>query len=285
MIFETSKKTKLEYGIWGDIKSSQVAVFFHGFPGAHIQAKSLDAFVTQNGFCVIAADRPGYGDSTFIKPGDYKSHLQAVIELLDHYQIKKFSVIGLSGGAPMAHLLAVETPDRVENLMIICGLIPFSETSKNHFSPRQQKALLWRKILPSFVVRTLANAVLSRIKPEQKIQDFYKFLAEPDRKALIEAKHRSLLLESMQEARRQKSNGAVWDSALYARNWLAGYNLENFKKFPVYYFHGRHDKVLNPSMPEYMNQLIPHAKVRILEEEGHYSLGLNRAEEMLRLIF
>ena len=89
MIFETQKKVKLQYSTWGNLKSRSVVLFFHGFPGSHVQAKSLEKLAVKMNLGLVAVDRPGYGHSTFIRPGDYKTHLNGILELLDRLEVKK----------------------------------------------------------------------------------------------------------------------------------------------------------------------------------------------------
>ncbi len=282
MIFETRDRNKLNYNVWGDIeKSSRVVLFFHGFPGSHKQAQSLNRYVTKHNFSLIAVDRPGYGHSTYTRPGDFRHHCEGIVELLDYLNVQKISVVGVSGGAPMAHLISSLYPERIEKLCIICGLVPFASNSIKLFSINQKRAMIIRKWTPSVIFKRFADLALKHFGPEKKMQHFLSFLNEADKRSLQAPENRLVILQSMLEARRQKSKGVVWDSALYAQNWLNHCNLENLKKFPVSYYHGKQDRLLKYEMSMYMNDRIPHSKITLFEEEGHYSLAFDRAEEIL----
>ncbi len=282
MIYKTKDQHELNYTIWGNLNSSsKVILFFHGFPGSHLQAGGLKKYTDKHNFALVAVDRPGYGKSTYTKPGDFKSHSDGIIELLNSLGIKKFSVIGVSGGAPMAHLISARYPDRIEKLCIVCGLVPYASSSKRLFSTNQKRAMVIRKYTPSVIFKRFADAALMHFGPEKKMQHFLSFLNEADKKTLGAPENRLVILQSMLEARRQKSKGVVWDSALYAQNWINFCEMENFKKFPIDYYHGQEDRLLNYQMSTYMNKLIPHSKISLFETEGHYSLAFDRAEEIL----
>lgn len=281
MIFETQNKEKLQYNTWGNLRSSHVILFFHGFPGSHVQAKSLEKHIQKLGLGLVAVDRPGYGQSTFTKPGDYRNHLKGVIELLSRLEIKKFSVLGVSGGSPLAHLMASTYSDQVKNLIIVCGMSSFDSKGKKHYSEYQRRVLNVRKWIPNPIIRKLANSVLKHYGPEKKLQRFMTFLNESDKKSLKLAENQMVIFQSMIEARRQESSGIVWDSALYAQDWLGKCVPENFKKFPVHYYHGKQDQILSYQMADHMKKQIPHAEITLFEEEGHYSLAFDRAEEIL----
>ena len=281
MIFETKKKNRLQYNSWGNLKASQVILFFHGFPGSHVQARSLEKHLKKFDIGLIAVDRPGYGQSTFTKPGDYKSHLEGILELLSGLEVQKFSVLGVSGGSPLAHVMAASYPDRIQNLIIVCGMTPFDKEGKKLYSEYQRRVLSVRKWIPNPMIRRLTNSVLKYYGPEKKLQRFMTFLNESDKKSLMLNENRMVIFQSMIEARRQQSSGIVWDSALYAQNWLQNCDIESFKKFPVQYYHGKQDNVLSYQMSDHMKKLIPHSKLTLFEEEGHYSLAFDRAEEIL----
>jgi pimeloyl-ACP methyl ester carboxylesterase len=281
MIFETSKKNKLQYSTWGNLKSKDVILFFHGFPGSHIQARGLEKFVKKHDFGLIAVDRPGYGQSSFFKPGDFKTHLDNILELLSSLNIQKFSILGVSGGAPMSYLMASQVPERIQKLIIVGGLIPYDSKSRKLFSVYQSRVLRFRKWIPSSVIVPLTNSILKYYGPEKKLQRFMTFLNEADKKALNNSENQLLILQSMIEARRQQSNGIVWDSDLFSNNWFENCDLEALKKIEIQYYHGKQDYILSYTMAEHMNKIFPHSKLNLFQEEGHYSLALGRAEEIL----
>ena len=101
-IFE-SKGSKILYDTWGD-PSHRPLLFFHGFPGSHLQASALEPFLIKHKFFLVATDRPGYGGST--SSGSKFDYLDLLRELLNQMNIQKFDVLGVSGGSPWAHLMA-----------------------------------------------------------------------------------------------------------------------------------------------------------------------------------
>lgn len=283
MIYKTrAGNLKIQYSTWGNLKSNHVTLFFHGFPGSHLQAQFLEQYFAKRGFGLIATDRPGYGGSDLCTPRDYKTYAEGLLEILDHHGVRKFSVLGVSGGAPMAHLISSYASDRVEKLAVVCGLASFAPQSLAHFNDFQRRGLRIANLLPSIVLLTTANTITRFYNPQKKLEHFVQFLNKPDQEVLLAPEHRDLLMTSMTHARAQKSKGIVWDTKLYSTDWFAkNCVIENLKKFPVHYFHGKEDRLLNYGMSEYMHSQVPHSKLQLFEKEGHYSLPFRKADEIL----
>src|SRR5271163_1083621 len=86
----------LELKEYGDPAGHPV-LFFHGMIGSHYQASFIADQAGQEGFRVIAPNRPGVGASEFVKR---KSPLEAVDDVEDiaaAFELDEFSVLGISG--------------------------------------------------------------------------------------------------------------------------------------------------------------------------------------------
>ena len=90
----------LEVREYGDPRGHP-AFFFHGLIGSHHQASYVAEQAKRAGLRLIAPNRPGVGQSDFV---ERKTPLEAVGDVEDlakALRIEEFSVIGISGGAPM----------------------------------------------------------------------------------------------------------------------------------------------------------------------------------------
>jgi len=112
----------------------EAVVLIHGFTGSAemwgITSPKACAVWSQlvKHYRLIALDCRGHGKSD--KPHDVKlygkQHVEDVIRLLDHLQIKKAHVVGYSMGTTIAGLLCVSHPDRVLSV-VYGGGVPLCE--------------------------------------------------------------------------------------------------------------------------------------------------------------
>lgn len=273
--FVSSKKIQVSYDIYGDPTSKEAILFFHGFPGSHLQGAFLNKQLKDLKKVMVAVDRPGYGDSSWVSPHDWMLAVQAYDELMSSLGFDKITIMAVSGGAPMGHISANTLNGRVQKLIVICGLASYSKMNQPSFSVSQKRLLGLSKLIPASLLKLLLNKGMSSFKPENRIKHLMQTLHESDREVLTAPQNQDLLLQSMQWARNQGANGVVWDSQMFCTDWLNQYCAMNqFEKFPTLYFHGEKDFLLNPKMSQLMQQSVPRSSVKIVEMQGHYSLPL-----------
>jgi 4,5:9,10-diseco-3-hydroxy-5,9,17-trioxoandrosta-1(10),2-diene-4-oate hydrolase len=88
--------------------------------------------LAERGFRVVIIDLPGYGQSEHrdMSNGIYVPLAQATLELIDHLQVAKASLVGNSLGGGTSLRLALDKPDRVDKLILMGpgGGIPVTST-------------------------------------------------------------------------------------------------------------------------------------------------------------
>ncbi len=90
-----------------------------------------------------------------------------------------------------------------------------------------------------------------------------------------------ILLASLGEAFRQGGRGAVLELLLYSRPW--GFDpAENSVRVELW--HGERDATVPVSMGRRLAETIPGCHGTFLSEEGHFSLPVDHAEEILRAL-
>lgn len=115
----------LEYADLGDPSGAPV-LFFHGTPATAGQALISAESAQAHGVRLVAASRPGYGDSTVTPPG-LASAARDAIELTDALRLDRFATMGLSGGGPFALATATVAPDRVSAVALLAGTAAYFE--------------------------------------------------------------------------------------------------------------------------------------------------------------
>lgn len=259
------------------VSSGTPVVFFHGFPGCHKQVQFLEPHAKSFNLRVLSPDRPGYAYSQATPGKGLKHFLDDLEEELDQRGIKQFYVLGVSGGNPAAVSAASRFGERVLALGSVCGLAPYSEVPKIFDLP-QQRGLMIAKNTPEFMLRPLIERFIAGWDPNVRIGEFANRLNERDRALLNDPETKKAIIESIMLARRQGAAGIVFDLKSYTSKWPADYDKI---VSPYLLWHGEQDKILPAKMSEYLSSKVKHSRLKLYPQEGHYSLAIQRAEELL----
>jgi pimeloyl-ACP methyl ester carboxylesterase len=272
---------RLSFAEFGDRQGKPV-FYFHGFPGTRLEAKLADSISWESKVRFIGIDRPGYGHSSF-KPGrNFISWTDDVAELADALIIDRFSILGVSGGGPYTAACAWKMPDRLDAVGIICGMGPVDVPDLIRGMPwpyRQGLRLAGRlpKIAAAFYC---FSAFFFRNYPERTLSILSGKVAEPDKIALKNKALIQVLSASFREAFRNSLRWPATDMVLYSRPW--GFPLEDID-IAVHLWHGEKDRIVPPEMARYMAGSIPNCRATFFPDEGHFSIILNRIEEIWQI--
>lgn len=270
----------LGWAEFGD-RQGRPLFYFHGFPASRLEAALTDVAAARLGIRIIAPDRPGFGLSD-VQPGRRLGDWPAdVTQLADALGLPRFAVLGVSGGGPYALACAAKIPQRLTAVAIVGGLGPTMDAGST-----TGMAALNRFFLSLFRhSQALGRPLLSllgagiRRRPELFFGLFTATVPHVDRTALMAPGIQPLFHASMREAFRQGSRGAACELALYARPW--DFNLAAIALL-VDLWHGELDVTVPPRMGELLSKGIPRCRRHTLAGEGHFSLPLQRMEDILR---
>ena len=113
---------KLGYAEYG-APTGQPVFYVPGFPSSRIEGAGLDPEASKVGARIIAIDRPGYGLSSSHKNRTLLSHAQDIDTLANYLGLRRYGVLGISGGGPYALACARALPaDKLCVVSIVCGL-------------------------------------------------------------------------------------------------------------------------------------------------------------------
>jgi pimeloyl-ACP methyl ester carboxylesterase len=259
-------------------------IYCHGFPGSRLEGRLLERPADRRGVRVIAPDRPGYGLSDEKSERTISEWTDDIAQLADYLELEQFSVLATSGGGPYGLALAHRLAARIRSLAVVCGLGPIDRTealrsmrwpARFGFRSAQGAAWLTQLIYGEFVGR------LMRRRPEFTLSLLTVAMPAADRLVLAKPEVRTALCDSMREAVRSGVKGALQDLVLYAHDW--GFNLAGIR-VPVTFWHGEADATVPMSHTLLVAELLPHAEVHRLPGEGHFSLPINRADEILETL-
>jgi len=267
---------RLGYAEFGDPEGAPV-IYFHGWPGARVEARLGDAAARANGVRLIAIDRPGMGLSTFQPHRELLDWPDDVVEAATTLGLNRFAVLGISGGGPYAAACAWKLPDRLTCAGIVSSLAPFDV-------PGAIASMGWRNRLAFQLVQRLGvlrRVLMARVswavsrRPQRVLES--GVTAAADTHYLDRPNVRKALEQSLCEAFRDGSRGPAWEMALYGRPW--GFRLEEVR-VPVHLWHGEDDVNAPISMGRYLATTIPGCRATFYAGEAHLHF-VDRLAEIL----
>ena len=272
---------RLSFAEFGDRQGKPV-FYFHGFPGSRLEAKLADGISQESKVRFIGIDRPGYGLSDFKPQRRIIDWANDVAELADVLRIDRFSILGVSGGGPYAAACACKMPDRLDAVGIICGMGPVDIPGLIMDMPwiyRQGLRLAGR--LPEIATAIYPfSAFLFRNYPGRMLSILSGKVAGPDKIALKNKELIQVLSASFREAFRCSLKWPATDVVLYSRPW--GFSLKEID-IVVHLWHGEQDRIVPAAMARYLAKIIPDCQATFFAGEGHFSIILNRIEEIWQI--
>jgi pimeloyl-ACP methyl ester carboxylesterase len=111
---------------WGVLDGIPV-LRLQGTPGSRFARYPKPELWERLGVRVIMADRPGFGASTRLPGRGLVAVADDLVELLDHLNLDRVPVIGISGGGPHVLALGARHPERISAATVAAGTAPLIE--------------------------------------------------------------------------------------------------------------------------------------------------------------
>ena len=276
-MFSLSDGRKVCWEEYGDERGKPV-FYLHGWPGSRYRSSFYDKLGKKLKIRIISPDRPGYGKSDYKEGRTLLDYPDDIAELADHLHIKKFAVVGVSGGGPYAATLAYKIPKRLTKVGIVVGLAP-------PYAPgiMRDMPLVYRfgwenyQRFPIFAyLGALYRSVESRYFPT--LFSKIAFLSHADQK-MIGSVEKDMAKVS-REAFVQGPRGPALDLMLYTGRW--GFDLRKIKT-KVFLWYGEDDKNVPLAMGKYYQKNIPGSKLKTYPGEGHL-ISISHAEEIFKTL-
>jgi pimeloyl-ACP methyl ester carboxylesterase len=261
--------------------AGQPVLLCHGFPASRLECRLMGDAPARLGVRVLALDRPGYGLSDWQEARTIRQWAADVEELAETLGLGRFAVLGVSGGAPYALSLAQALPDRVKAVGIVCGLGPVARPEllkPMHWPARLGFGSARRAPLLNYLFFGGPLGLLMQYRPSAALGMLTVGMQGADREVLDRPDIRASVCDTLREGLRQGTRGALWDMRLYAGDW--GFDPATIAR-PVDFWHGDADATVPVLHTQSVAAVIPGATVRILPDEGHFSLPIRHAEPIL----
>jgi pimeloyl-ACP methyl ester carboxylesterase len=253
---------ELAFNEYGDPRGKPV-FYFHGWPGSRLSGAETDAAAKSLGLRMISPDRPGFGLSDFQPNRTLLGWADDVSELADQLNIKKFTVMGVSGGGPYAAVCSFALPARITKTAIVVGLSPLD--SPDVFTGMiPLYAWSWRHYHRYPIVRTVGTfAMYSTVcSPILSTLNRNSVFNSPEDREIV----KELSTIQIREAFRHGIKGPEYDLKLYTDDW--GFSLSRIK-VPVDLWYAPSDKSAPLAMGKYYASRIPQSKLHLFPSGGH----------------
>lgn len=256
--------SKLGYSECGDLKGKPL-FYFHGWPGSRLSGLETDEAGKKLGVRIISPDRPGIGLSDYKENRTLLDWPDDVIELAEMLKIKKFAVMGCSGGGPYVAVCAYKLSDRITKAGIVVGLAPVN-IKGNLDGMAFQSKFAWANYHRLPILRTIAAlGAAMQFKYFPFLGSLIAFHSRED-SIFFKSLMKNQINKRIKEAFRQGIKGAELELKIYTDNW--GFKLKDIKT-KVYLWYGGKDKCVSSNMGKYYQAQIPNSKLFIDPNGGH----------------
>ena len=271
----------LDFFVSGD-DGAPLVVDLPGTPEGHRLLPSLEEAAAATGVRIASLARPGYADSTRLPGRTVADVVPDVLAMADVLGVQQFAVMGTSGGGPHALACGALAGDRCVAVAVVSSVGPWAaegldfldgmgEGNEVEFGAAlegenqlRELLVLWREeILAAGEQGTLASLQSVLSPPDQKVMtgDF--------------ARH---MHESFQLALENGVDGWGDDDLAFTRPW--GFDLARLG-VPVFLWQGEQDLMVPPAHGRWLAEAVPNCRARLLPEDGHLTMLLNRPAEIL----
>ncbi|MBN2157069.1 MAG: alpha/beta hydrolase [Candidatus Lokiarchaeota archaeon] len=274
---------KIGYAIYGN-RSGFPVIYFHGFPGSRYEGKLLHEKLKNSPFKVYAIDRPGIGLSSPQKRRTLLSWAEDVLEFANLLKIKRFAILGISGGGPYALACTYQIPsNRLIATLVVSGLGPM-ESGIKQMMPLLRAGLCLAKLSRTIFKLAYRLVFYSQFRTMKKsvktIDKMIRGMSTTDQELFKTPEYKESFILDNYAGYAQGPLGTAQDVEIYARDW--GFKLEEIPEDKlVMLIHGEADDIVPIEMGKYVADHIPNCESFFYEDGTHFTT----AERYLKHLF
>lgn len=270
---------------YGDINGPAV-FYFHGSPSSRLEGAVWAKAAQATGAHIIALDRPGVGLSTLQPDRKLLDWPPIVAEVAEHLKIEQFYVLGMSGGGAYALACAKEiSPEKLKGAGVVAGMSPVS-LGLDGMGFGSRFSIYCTQWMPSLGQKIYDLAIIPAAQDEdpavfkKRVTDGFEALGEKDRALLDDTELTDQLVNASREHFRQGNEGLADEWRIFVGDW--GFELKEVASENVRLWCGSEDTICPPELSRKMKDCMSQAKLSELEGETHYSVLVEKSEQILR---
>jgi pimeloyl-ACP methyl ester carboxylesterase len=241
----------------------------HGGPGSRLEPQGGAPAASAAGFRLVGIDRPGYGNSTPQPRRTIGGWVRDGLAVADRLGIERFLAVGVSTGGAYALALAAAAPRRVLGVVAACALTDMRWAEGKSMMVRDGIEDIW-------AARDRADAL--RIATDLFGADGTKMLTQVGATALPPSDVAFLsdpaaisgFLAALPAMFAHGPQGYADDRLADGPGW--GSFDVSAVRCPVTVLHGGSDTIVPVAHAHHTAEIVPGAKLRVVDELGHFSI-------------
>ena len=211
-------------------RSDKTLIYLHGLIEGRHWPKKARKLAMQRGWQIIRISRAGRGMSSLnlkVKEAILQDHVDDVMAIVDHEQIRSFSIFGAADGFPVGYSLALQNPDRVQKIIGLEVTPPIlSSEAISGFSGKMKTFGLACLYAPKAIKFVLGIALNKMEKMENRYSNIHPLLGvrldefeDADGLQAVEANFQDLM--------KHKSEGLWRDASTTGMDWAHAHENAN----------------------------------------------------------
>jgi len=259
---------RIGFAEYGDPHGAPVLAI-HGTPGSRFMFALTDKAARERGLRIVAPERPGYGLSDFRRREGLARGADDMTAFAHALGLRRFAVIGVSGGGPYAVATAASMPDRVALLALISPVGPIAECQSKVRMSKLHRLIFTRigRSAPSGGTFFWSLRQVVRFAPNLAYRGLMQRVTLSDRSVLGRAEVKSNLQIALREGLRPGISGARQDLRLFCTPW--GLRLEEID-VPAIIWQGSDDTIVPPGAAYHLAETLPNCRLDVIKGGGHY---------------
>lgn len=269
------------------LENGYPVLYFHGFPSSRLEGIAFDTLARKRGLRFFTLERPGFGISTPQPKRRLMDWPKDVKAFAEHLGLRRFAIMGGSGGGPYALACAQELP---REMLSAVGLLasggPYDKGLQH--IPTRSRLGRWAAYWWPSGFSALSGGVVGTAKWALQTGPGTRWFEDIIKKQNESSGQKSsrTVKEQREDATRiifegfaQGPQAFVQEAAILSQDW--GFKLEKLEYDPIHMWHGTEDTNAPIGWIRAMAKRIPHSKLTEFEGDTHYTLT-KRLERILR---
>lgn len=259
---------RIGYAEYGDPAGAPVLAL-HGTPGSRLMFSLSEDLARERRLCMIALDRPGYGLSDYCRYETLRQSADDIAALAEALGLRRFAVLGVSGGGPYAVAAAAAMPAKVLLLALVAPVGPIRDC-RAELNLRNTHKLIFQRLAPA---PSAARAFFWSLKQVLRIAPGLAFrglklrVTPSDRRVLDSPEVRASLQVAIGEGLRSGVDGAVQDLRLFSEPWRLDLTSIDV---PAVMWQGSGDTVVPAAASYWLAEKLPNCRLDVMHGAGHY---------------
>lgn len=273
----------LAYAQFGP-EDGQPVLYFHGSPSSRLEPLFFqDDTLNRYKLRIIAPDRPGMGGSDFQSQRRFSHWPADVIALAESLHLKRFAVMGNSGGGPYVAVCAARIPERLNAAVIVSGGWRMDWPEAKAGMPFPNRLVMNLARYAPWLLRIMLSAMgdIASGEREKELAQMKKRMPAADYAALAQPGQLEVFGQSVRESLKQGAKGPAWDLQQYVREF--DFQPEEIR-FPITFFHGEKDINAPMDLVRKVVAMLPNARLITYPNEAHLSTLINHQEEIAQAL-